>query len=196
MKKIYIPAMESFDEATNTFIEIPETVIEIEHSLSSVSKWESKWHIPFFEEKIGPQMKPKNTKTHEQVIDYIRCMTLTPDVDPNVYYMIPSNELEEIGKYIEDPMSSIDWSKNKVNPNVRTYGRPSSEPMTSELIYYWMISNNIPPQYEYWHLNKLLSLIRMCNLKNTPKKKMSAKALMSRNASLNEARRKALNTTG
>ena len=194
MKTIHIPAGLFFNEADETFIETEPVTIEIEHSLVSVSKWESKWHIPFFENKIGPN--ETNKKTNEQLIDYVRCMTLTPDVDPNVYYALSQETIKEISDYIEDPMSAIDWSKKKNNSNTRTYGRPSSETMTSELIYYWMISCGIPHEYENWHLNRLLSLIQLCSIKNTPAKKMSPHALMSRNASLNAARRKALNTTG
>lgn len=187
MKRIAIPAGLFFNEADNSFIENEPIIIEIEHSLVAVSKWESKWHTSFFDD---------TKKTTEQTIDYIRCMTLTPDVDPSVYYVLPPDVLKEIGDYIEDPMSAIDWSKKKNNGNTRTYGRPSSETMTSELIYYWMFSYQIPKECEHWHLNRLLSLIHLFNLKNTPNKKMSQKALMSRNASLNAARRKALNTTG
>lgn len=187
MKTITIPGALFFNEEDNSFIQTKEVTIDIEHSLHALSKWECKWHSAFF---------GNDKKTNEQILDYVRCMTLTEGVDPNVYRFIPANILEEIGKYMEDSMTSIDWNAQQKRKSTKTYGKPHQETVTSELIYFWMIDCGIPPEYEYWHLNKLLSLIKMCYLKRTPPKKMSKNELLSRNASLNAARRKALNTTG
>lgn len=187
MKKVHIPAGSLFNELDQTFIETKPIDLELEHSLASISKWECKWHLAFFEDK---------KKTNEQILDYIRCMTLNPDVDPNVYLVIPQEAIKEIGEYIEDAMTSINWPNQQQNGNTRTYGKPSQEKITSELIYYWMFTQNIPLECENWHVNKLLSVIRMCSLKNTPPKKGNRNAILARNASLNAARRKALGTTG
>ena len=187
MKKIHIPAGTLFNEADQTFIDTEEATLELEHSLAAISKWECKWHEPFFGEQ---------KKTKEQVVDYIRCMTLNPDVDPNVYLVIPATAIKEIGDYLEDKMTSIKWPDKQQNGRTRTYGKPSKETITSELIYYWMFTQNIPLECENWHVNKLLSVIRMCSTKNTPPKKSNPNAILARNASLNAARRKALGTTG
>lgn len=181
MLTIAIPSSEFFDEASNKFIAIKPTTLQLEHSLVSLSKWESKWHKPFLD---------KRKKTEEETIDYIRCMTLTQNVDPNVYYGLSNKVLQEISAYIENPMTATWFSED------RNQGRPNREVITSELIYYWMIALQIPFECQKWHLNRLLTLIRVCNIKNTPGKKMSKSELMNRNAALNAARRKANNSAG
>ena len=156
-----------------------ETIV-LEHSLVSISKWESKWHKPFLSDK---------PKTAEESLDYIKCMTITQNVDPSLYKFLSKENYEQINKYIEDPMTAS-WV-NDVN------GKKSSrEVITSELIYYWMIALNIPVEFQKWHLNRLLMLIKICNAKNQPPKKMSKGELMRRNRSLNAARRKASGSRG
>ena len=129
----------------------------------------------------------KNEKTVEQTIDYIRCMTITQNIDDDVYYGLSTKNVEDINNYIQAPMTATTFRKET---------KKSSEVVTSELIYYWMVALNIPMECQRWHLNRLLTLIRICNIKNTPPKKMSKRELMSRNAALNAARRKQLNTNG
>ena len=183
MLRITIPAIELWDENKEEFITIKEQTLQLEHSLVSLSKWESKWCKPFLS---------KDIKTEEETLDYIRCMTITQNVDPDVYNFIPNNIREEIKKYIEAPMTATWFSDDKNSKG----GKGNSEEITSELVYYWMIAQNIPFECEKWHLNRLLTLIKVCNVKNQPPKKMGKKALMSRNAALNAARRKQLNTKG
>ena len=180
MLKITIPATELWDENKEEFINTKEQTLQLEHSLVSLSKWESKWNKPFLS---------KDTKTEEEELDYIKCMTITQNVDPNVYKFIPLNVREEIKEYINAPMSATWFSEDK---NTKS----SSEQITSELIYYWMVAQNIPFECEKWHLNRLITLIKICNIKSQPPKKMGKKAIMSRNAALNAARRKQLNTKG
>lgn len=180
MLRVTIPATELWDEVKEEFINVKEQTLQLEHSLVSLSKWESKWHKPFIS---------KDTKTEEETIDYIKCMTITQNVDPKVYDFIPSNVRDEIKEYIDDKMTATWFADDKG-------GKSNSEQITSELIYYWMIAQNIPFECEKWHLNRLLTLIKVCNIKSQPTKKMSKKALMSRNAALNAARRKQLNTRG
>lgn len=178
---IHVPESEKFDEAKNEFIYIKETNIQLEHSLVSLSKWESKWHKPFFH--------PTNNKTNEEVLDYIRCMTLTQNVKPETYYALSKDNLKQIQEYIDDPMTATTFNEQQSGP-------PNREIITAELIYYWMIAYSIPAEYEKWHLNKLLTLIHICSIKNSKPKKMSKKTIMSRNAALNAARRKQFNTRG
>lgn len=180
MLEITIPAIELWDEDREEFIITKEQSLQLEHSLASLSKWESKWCKPFL---------TKDVKTDEETVDYIKCMTLNANVDPNVYCFIPNDIREQISKYIEAPMTATWFSEEKV-------GKSSSEQITSELVYYWMITLNIPFECQHWHLNRLLTLVRVCNVKNQPPKKMSKKELMSRNKALNDARRKQLNTKG
>lgn len=180
MLLITIPKSELWDEKKGEFIYTKEQTLQLEHSLVSISKWESKWCVPFHDRK---------EKTIEQVIDYIKCMTITQNVDPNVYKALTRENIDEINNYITAPMTATTFSGEQ-------QGRPSREIITSELIYYWMIALEIPPEYQKWHLNKLLTLIRVCNIKNQPSKKMSKKDVMSRNARLNAARRKSMGTKG
>ena len=180
MLRITIPAIELWDENKEEFINTKEQTLQLEHSLVSLSKWESKWNKPFLS---------KDTKTEEEELDYIKCMTITQNVDPNVYKFIPLNIREEIKEYINAPMTATWFSEDK---NTKS----SSEQITSELIYYWMVAQNIPFECEKWHLNRLITLIKICNIKSQPPKKMGKKAIMSRNAALNAARRKQLNTKG
>ena len=180
MLQITIPAIEEWDEVNQEFIYSKEQKLQLEHSLVSLSKWESKWCKPFLS---------KDIKTEEETLDYIRCMTITQNVDSDVYKRIPNKIREEIKQYIDAPMTAT-WFSDKKN------GGSSSEQITSELIYYWMISQNIPFKCEKWHLNRLLTLIKVCSIKSQPAKKMGKKTIMSRNASLNAMRRKQLNTKG
>jgi hypothetical protein len=181
MLTIKVPiSPEGWDDVKQEFIEPKIQTLQLEHSLVSLSKWESKWKIPFYSKK---EMTP------EETLDYIRCMTLTKNVDPDVYNHLTRENIEEVMAYIGDPMTATTFGKedNRVN---------NREVITSELIYYWMIASNIPFECQKWHLNRLITLIRVCGIKNTPPKKRSKRDIMNRNAALNAARRKQLNTKG
>lgn len=184
MLELVIPAIEGWDEEKEEFVELVKAqTLKLEHSLVSVSKWEAKWEKPFL----------SNTKkTREETIDYIRCMTLTQNVDPKVYKRIKNSHIEEVNEYIAAKMTAT-WFSKEAKSNLP---KTSSKQITSELIYYWMIAMNIPSEYQKWHLNRLLTLIQVCNLENKPSKPMSKRELMSRNRALNAARRKQLNTKG
>ena len=180
MLTIKIPAMEQWDELTETFVSTKEQTLQLEHSLVSISKWEAKWCKPFLDNLVE--------KTVEEEIDYIKCMTLTQNVDPNVYRNLSNDNLNEIHKYIESPMSATIIPKQNKG-GIR-------EIITSEIIYYWMIALNIPFECQKWHINRLIKLIEVCNIKNQSPKKMSKRDIMSRNAAINAARRKKLNSKG
>lgn len=180
MLPITIPATELYDEYNQIFINVKEQTLHLEHSLVSLSKWESKWHKPFL---------AKTKKTFEETIDYVRCMTITQNVNSEVYKCLTNENIQSINEYIEDPMTATWFSKDRKT-------KSNGEQITSELIYYWMISLNIPFECQKWHLNRLLTLIQVCDEKNKPPKKMSKKEIMSRNAALNAARRKQMNTKG
>lgn len=181
MLRIEIPLTpEEWDEAKEEFIPPETQVLQLEHSLVSISKWESRWCRPFLSKK---------DMTNEETIDYIKCMTITQNVNPEVYDHLTSENIEQVIRYIESPMTATTFRKE----NDR--GR-NNEIVTSELIYYWMIALNIPSDYRKWHLNRLLTLIRVCNIKNQPPKKSSTRDIMRRNSELNAARRKRLGTRG
>jgi len=180
MLRITVPETELYDEEKNEFVTSKEQVLQLEHSLVSLSKWESKWCKPFL---------TKTAKTNEEAVDYIRCMTLTQNVDPEVYNRITPEIVDQVSKYIDSPMTATTFSKKNQGP-------PNHEVVTSELIYYWMISNNIPFECQKWHLNRLITLINVCGIKNQPPKKMSRREVLSQNSRLNSARRQALNTKG
>ena len=156
MLQVNIPAAEYFDERTEEFIEVSAHTLQLEHSLISISKWEAKWCKPFL---------AREEKTEEETLDYIRCMTITQNVDPMVYRALPNSELQRIKDYINAPMTAT-WFKQDNQP-------PSRRVITSELVYYWMVAQNIPFECEKWHFNRLMTLIRICGEKNQPPKKMS-----------------------
>lgn len=180
MLTITVPGKEFFDERTNAFVEIKPAVLQLEHSLVSISKWESKWEKPFLSNQ---------GLTMAETVDYVRCMTLTQHVDPYVYLALSKENLEEVRGYIDRKMSATWFSKEQNHSRSR-------EVITSELIYYWMIAFNVPPEYQKWHLNRLLILLKICAIKSQPPKKMSKRDIMSRNRSLNAARRQAMNSKG
>ena len=182
MLTIEIPIdSEGWDEAKQEFVESRTQSLQLEHSLISLSKWESKWHKPFLSTK---------EMTDEETLDYIKCMTLTKNVKPDVYNHITRENMNDVVNYISDPMTATTFYKDEKGANNR-------ETVTSELIYYWMIASNIPfDPCQKWHLNRLITLIRVCGIKNTPPQKRSRREIMSRNAALNAARRQQMNSKG
>ena len=181
MLQISVPITpEAWDEEKQEFVTPTYKTLQLEHSLVSLSKWESKWCKAFFS---------KREKTPEETIDYIKCMTLTQNVKSEVYEHLTRENIREINAYIESPMTATYFSEN-------SNGKSNREVVTSELIYYWMIALNIPFECQKWHLNRLLTLVRVCNVKNQPAKKMSRREMANRNSALNAARRQQLNTRG
>lgn len=171
---------ERWDEKLGEFIPPVTTILQLEHSLISLSKWESTWCKPFFS---------KQEKTLEETLDYIKCMTLNKNIQPEIYTNLSPKNIDEINAYIEAPMTATWFPKD-------TSGKNNREQITNELIYYWMIKLNIPFECQKWHINRLLTLIRVCNVKDQPPKKMSAREIASRNKALNEQRKRQLNTRG
>ena len=181
MLQITVPAVEGWDEENERFVILhKEQTLQLEHSLISLSKWESKWCKPYLS---------KIEKTDEEILDYIKCMTLTQNVSPDVYNRLDKDNVEKIEKYIKAPMTATTFSDDKSSKHNR-------EIITAEIIYHWMIALNIPVEFQKWHLNRLITLIRVCNIKNSPPKKRSRREIMSQNAALNAARKKQLNTRG
>lgn len=178
MLDIIVPAREFYDEENNEFIYSKSTKLSLEHSLISLSKWESKWKKPFL----------SSEKTIDETIDYIRCMTLTQNVRPEVYSSLSDENIKAVINYIEDPMTATTITHRKKGPK--------GETVTAELIYYWMVTLNIPFECQKWHLNKLITLIEVCSIKNQPQKKMSRNELLNRNRELNAARKAKYKTKG
>ena len=181
MLHITIPSMELWDESKQLFINTKEQKLTLEHSLVSISKWESKHCKPYLS---------KDNKTLEETIDYIRCMTLTQNVDPNIYQYLTKDNMVDINNYINAPMTAA-WFSPSSYPGGR-----NSEQVTSDLIYYWMIAFKIPFECQKWHLERLLTLIKICNIKNQKPKKMSRREILRQNAALNAARRRKYGTKG
>ena len=177
---ITIPASECWDELKQEFVYTKEKTLQLEHSLVSLSKWESKWNKPFLSQK---EMSRKET------IDYVRCMTITQNVPPEVYDRLTNKNLQEISEYINAPMTATTFSTER-------NGKINREVVTAEIIYHWMVALQIPSEYQKWHLNRLITLIRVCENKNSPPQKMGKKATMNKYAALNASRRKQLNSKG
>ncbi len=180
MLQVVIPEQEFFDEKTQEFINTKNEILQLEHSLVSISKWESSWCKPF----LG-----KSDKTNKEILDYVQCMTINQNVSKDIYNNIPDSIFDTITEYINAPMTAT-WFNDQ--PNAKS----NKEVITSEIIYYWMIAQSIPMECQKWHLNRLLTLIRVCNLKNQPPKKMGKKDMLSNRRALNESRRSQFNTKG
>lgn len=180
MLKITVPELELWDERNERFIYLASQTLELEHSLASLSKWESTWCKSFLSQK---------SMTDEEILDYIRCMTITPNVDPEIYMRLSEDNITQINAYIKAPMTATTFSEDKS-------GRPTREIITAEIVYHWMITLNVPLECEQWHLNKLLAFLKVCSIKNSPPKRRSEKDIMSQNAALNAARRQQMNSRG
>lgn len=180
MLTIIVPGDDFFDEAKQEFVTQGDVELRLEHSLVSLSKWESKFEKPF----LVP-----GQKTDEEVLGYIECMILQPDFPPGVLSALSQDNLDAIEKYIESKQSATWFSEIRTAPR-------SSEIVTSELIYYWLVVFNIPFEVENWHLNRVFNLIRICNIKAGKPKKMSRNEIAARNRELNERRKAQLGTRG
>lgn len=178
MFRLVIPSTELFDEETEEFIYTKERVLMLEHSLVSISKWESMFCIPFLD---------KDVKTWFETVEYIRCMTITQNVPASAYKFLTNQNIRDVDAYIDARMTATTIKKSNSS---------SREIITAELIYYWMISLGIPFECQKWHLNKLLMLINVCSIKNQPPKKHSRAEIINRNRDLNQARREKYNTKG
>lgn len=179
MLTITIPGREYYDELKEEFIYYDAYTIELEHSLVSISKWEGKWNKPFLS---------SSDKSVEEILDYVRCMTVSEEIPVEAYQRLTEANIKAINDYINAPMTATTFRD--------TGNKPNNEIITSEIIYYWLIVHNIPFECQHWHLNRLLVLIKVCNIKNSPPKKMSKQELMSRNKQLNAERRKQMNSKG
>ena len=177
---VSIPDLDGVDEETGTFVSMPGGVLHLEHNLIALSKWESITH----KHLIG-----NDKVTPEEMALYIKCMITDEEYNPELLDRIPASEVVRISEYMADTMTATTFVKSGNESG-------SGEYVSSELIYYWMIACQIPIECEKWHINRLLTLIRVCNEKNQPDKKMSQTEIMSRNRELNRARRKALGTKG
>lgn len=180
MLVLQVPLEEVFDNSTSEFVIIKTHTLELEHSLVSISKWESFFEKPF----LG-----KDEKTSEETIWYIEAMSTTGEIPPEVFLKLTKENIAEINKYITSKMTAT-WFRE--DPSVKN----SKEVITAEVIYYWMISLNIPFECQTWHLNRLLTLIRVCNEKNAPAKKSGRRELAQSRTELNKQRLAAMNSSG
>lgn len=182
MLPITVPAVEVFDEKTSSFIFYDSQNLQLEHSLLSISKWEIKWKKPF---PLIQTVKEKAQITPEELIDYVRCMTINSGVDPDCYKNLSRKNVEAILDYINDPMTATWFSKSSQRG-------PKQHPVvTNELVYYWMFSSGIPKECEKWHFNRLMTLIGVFNEKNGPQKKASKQEMIAKNRALNAQRKAA-----
>jgi hypothetical protein len=156
--------------------------LELEHSLVSLSKWESYFEKPF----LSP-----DDKTHEQTLWYIRAMAISPDIPSEVFERITEKNFEDINNYITSKQTAT-WFTERPGSGTAF----SREVITAELIYYWLITHHIPFECQYWHLNRLITLVRVCNLKNQPAKKMSRRDMLAERKALNAQRQQKLGTRG
>lgn len=180
MKTIIVHPPEKWDEAKEEFVYGDPFSLRLEHSLVSISKWESTWKKPFLTD---------TPRTNLEALDYVRCMTLNEDVDPIWYTRLSDENLSDIKQYIEDEMTATTVTLHHEKGGYKPV-------ITSEVIYYLMLSYNIPFECQHWHLNRLLTLIKVCQAKNSPKKKLSERELLERNRAMNEARLKQFNAKG
>lgn len=180
MLTIIVSGVEMFDEEKQEFVTQDEIILELEHSLVSLSKWESKHEKPF----LG-----KEEKSTEETLDYVKCMIMNPDVSDEIVDKLTEENLSDVNDYINAKMTATWFADAPGAPQTR-------QVITAELIYYWLIAFQIPFECEHWHLNRLFTLIRVCNIKQEKPKKMSRAELAARNRTLNAQRKAQLGTTG
>ena len=180
MLTIEVLGDEFFNDATGEFVRKGGTFLELEHSLVSLSKWESIFEKPFLSQE---------NKTPKEFLEYVKCMALTDNIPDDVFEALSEENFQEINTYIERKMTATWFSEQPGTPGSR-------DVITAELIYYWMIAFQIPFECENWHLNKLFTLIRVCNIKQSKPKKMSRSEIAQRNRMLNEQRKAQLGTKG
>lgn len=179
MLQIELPGIELFNDATQEFMTVQPKPVQLEHSLISLSKWEARWKKSFL---------ATSEKSREESVDYIRCMTLTQNLRPTDYAGVDQATIAKVNAYIDDPMTATTFTRRP--------GSVSREIVTSELIYYWMIACSIPFECQKWHLNRLMTLIQVCNAKDGPQKNMSKRDILAQNRSINAVRRQKTGSRG
>ena len=181
MLQITIPISEGYDEAKDEFLVTDSVTLRLEHSLVSASKWEAKYEKPFLVDE---------KKTNEEALDYIGMMILPGDFPDNILDHLTEEHIKTIDAYIGSKQTATWFGEAPDN------GSKPKRVITTEIIYYWMIALNVPVEFENWHLNRLLTLIKVCNIENAPKEKMSRSQQAAQWRTLNAQRRKAMNTSG
>lgn len=182
--RITIPEGEPYDEVSGRFIKVKETTIHIEHSLKAIRKWESRWTKPFFDQ---------DALSGNRLMDYIRCMTIEEGIPADTYYGLSKDNLRCIEKYMGHPMTAT-WFSGA--PKKGKGGKKTGQKLTAELVYSYMVQLGIPFECENWHINQLMTLIRVCSEGQTPASKMKMRDIYSQNAALNAARRARLHSKG
>lgn len=179
MLEINVKRVEFYDESIGEFVTIEPRTLHLEHSLYAIAKWESKWKKAFLADD------KRHKKTQEQLIDYIRCMILDDDVDPLIVNALTQEQLDQIAAYMDDTMTATWFNDKNIN-----LGQGKNDIVTSELVYYWMAASQIPFETQYWHFNRLMTLLKVASIKSQPSKKMSKQDVLRQNHAINKARRK------
>lgn len=184
MLELTVVQAENFDEENNMFVPAKSFVLQLEHSLFSLAKWESREEKPF----LGNEKK-----STDEVLRYIRDMLVTPGITDQELSLLSSDNLKSINDYINAKMTATTFSElqQRMSPLRK-------EIVTAEIMYHWMVALSIPFETQHWHLNRLITLVKVCNEKNKPagKKRKMTRNMAAERAALNQQRLAAHGTTG
>lgn len=180
MITIDLGTLEYYDSEKNEFVYEEGGKVRFEYSLKMLYEWEGKWKKAF--------LKGNKNLTTEEAVDFYIMMALDP-IDKK---FMTGEAMETLSKYVNDPQTATTFADGQNGNTSPSKGKI----FTSEELYAMMITSNVPLDFENRNLNRLITILRVISVQNTPPKKMSKNDIYRQNAALNAERKARLNTKG